>query len=441
MHIGVGDFTIETIRNAARNNQLLSFDLLLARGVENPLSNEETAELCKQAKQLGATLCKLICGNKFDVGKTAFILECLKDQQINCQAVLTGSVLTTENIRLLHDSNVEVHFFAGYDDWQHTLELLRSGGYAAENAPSVKVLFLPERGKNEVLLSTFEQIDETFAEPVISCMTVDGRLPECEQCLLPEEVLELEEKLQTLLPGCMKLLCSCSIDASGKVYGCAAMDIVLGDIREKTLEEIVLSSKVLSLHREHPRRVKDPCAECAQVGQCTGCAARAYRQTGDFMAADPYCPRNADKLSMIQSLPVTSAKMLPHADSMLLIDRIIYLTELYSVHEALIRPDNPLLESDGTLAPNALVEYAAQAAALRDSVEKGGKPSPGLLCEVSKVKFFRTVKVGDILRITVRTEYNIDTWYGIGFEIASGGEIAAQGVLKLCIYDDMPLPY
>jgi hypothetical protein len=34
MHIGVGDFTIETIRNAARNNQLLSFDLLLARGVE-----------------------------------------------------------------------------------------------------------------------------------------------------------------------------------------------------------------------------------------------------------------------------------------------------------------------------------------------------------------------------------------------------------------------
>jgi hypothetical protein len=111
------------------------------------------------------------------------------------------------------------------------------------------------------------------------------------------------------------------------------------------------------------------------------------------------------------------------------------------VHEAVVLDDNPFLNAYGVLERSALPEYSAQAAALRDSVEKGGKPSPGLLSEVQKCSFYGQVRAGDLLKITVSTDFHMDIWYCIAFKIECNGSVVADGVLKLCVYDETPLQY
>lgn len=140
-------------------------------------------------------------------------------------------------------------------------------------------------------------------------------------------------------------------------------------------------------------------------------------------------------------LPRSASGLLPHAGPMELITRIISIQGEISIHEAIIREDNPFLAPDGTLESSALPEYGAQAAAVRDSVDKGGKPSPGLLTELSKTRFFQTVRQGDLLKITVEKLFQLDVWHGVGFKIECGGEPVAEGELKLCIYDTAQLPF
>lgn len=140
-------------------------------------------------------------------------------------------------------------------------------------------------------------------------------------------------------------------------------------------------------------------------------------------------------------LPRSASGLLPHAGPMELISRIISIQGEVSVHEAIIREDNPFLAPDGMLESSALPEYGAQAAAVRDSVDKGGKPSPGLLTELSKTRFFRTVRQGDLLKITVEKLFQLDVWHGIAFKIECAGKPVAEGEMKLCIYDTAPPPF
>ena len=431
----VQEFELFKVMEAAKNARLLAFDLEIAPGMPEALSEEETASAIRQAAALGAEKCCLYCRDSA-MESLAIILELLQD--LNIQTILEVPYPGTEwkKAAAFAGNNVKVGLYCSPDNALPSAEEL-----AAYPTGSILLTMLPLHEKCEEFAQLYNEYAAHGIALKTACMTADGKLPGEEAILLPHEAELLEKQCNIQLPGCLQLLCACSITYDGKVYPCMAMETLLGDLRSCSLEEIFFRSKVLSLHREHPARLKKPCSECSKSSVCAGCAARAYKLTGDFMAADKLCSCNHACQDEIKSLPMESKGMLPHAESMLLIDRIVYLTELYSVHEAVIRPDNPLLRSDGVLEPNALPEYAAQAAALRDSVEKGGKPSPGLLCEVSKTRFFHEVKVGDLLTITVSTEYNMDIWYGIKFTIAANGITAAEGCLKLCIYDGEKLPY
>jgi radical SAM protein with 4Fe4S-binding SPASM domain len=82
-----------------------------------------------------------------------------------------------------------------------------------------------------------------------------------------------------------------NVTANDDVIPCLFADLKLGNIREKTLEEIWSEVISNSFFRElqDPNRLKGACGECAYRFICGGCRARAYQLTGDWFAADPAC--------------------------------------------------------------------------------------------------------------------------------------------------------
>ena len=81
-----------------------------------------------------------------------------------------------------------------------------------------------------------------------------------------------------------------ALSAEGDVSPCAILldDVVCGNVREKTFQEIIDSSATFQriLDRD---QLQGKCGRCRYKFTCGGCRAMAYYEHGDVMAEDPTC--------------------------------------------------------------------------------------------------------------------------------------------------------
>ena len=61
-----------------------------------------------------------------------------------------------------------------------------------------------------------------------------------------------------------------------------------GNVREKPLDELVLSSKLFQEITDRSK-LKGRCGQCRYQYTCGGCRAMAWYHSGDYMAEDPTC--------------------------------------------------------------------------------------------------------------------------------------------------------
>ena len=82
------------------------------------------------------------------------------------------------------------------------------------------------------------------------------------------------------------------IEPNGEVKPCSFAPLILGNVNEKSLDEIwreALSAPLL-------QKIKDPktrtghCQSCPYLDDCKGCRSRTFVLTGDWFASDPVCP-------------------------------------------------------------------------------------------------------------------------------------------------------
>lgn len=91
--------------------------------------------------------------------------------------------------------------------------------------------------------------------------------------------------------GCQAANSMLFISPEYGVYPCPAMPVELGNLKETTLSEIILSGKKKELRRAL-LIPPDECAGCNDLNNCHGaCRGRAYAATGSFGHADPACER------------------------------------------------------------------------------------------------------------------------------------------------------
>jgi radical SAM protein with 4Fe4S-binding SPASM domain len=81
----------------------------------------------------------------------------------------------------------------------------------------------------------------------------------------------------------------------GEVKPCGYFDLVVGNIREKPLDEIYLNSQELKEMRS-PEKFSGICGQCRFNRLCGGCRARAYAVNGSYLASDPNCNYSSGKV-------------------------------------------------------------------------------------------------------------------------------------------------
>ena len=103
------------------------------------------------------------------------------------------------------------------------------------------------------------------------------------RCLVGQE-LESDD----FVGSCAAGLSTLTVMPNGDVMPCRRMNVVIGNLREKSLFDIWYSSEMLWKLREREKNLKI-CGKCKNLNVCGGCRAVAFGVTGDYFAKDPQC--------------------------------------------------------------------------------------------------------------------------------------------------------
>ena len=88
--------------------------------------------------------------------------------------------------------------------------------------------------------------------------------------------------------GCLAGASVCFVGRTGDVQPCGYLPLVAGNIRRQPFRNIWEKSE-LFLSLRDDSNLKGKCGACEYKSVCMGCRARAYGETGDYLAEEPYC--------------------------------------------------------------------------------------------------------------------------------------------------------
>ena len=95
-------------------------------------------------------------------------------------------------------------------------------------------------------------------------------------------------KFATLTKGCLAGTGICFISHTGEVFPCGYLPVSSGNVTRTPFPEIWSGSAVFEALRD-PERLTGKCGACEFKRLCSGCRARAYAATGDFLTEEPCC--------------------------------------------------------------------------------------------------------------------------------------------------------
>ncbi len=96
------------------------------------------------------------------------------------------------------------------------------------------------------------------------------------------------QHLSAMTRGCLAGSAVCFVSNVGDVYPCGYLPVSAGSVRHTPFREIWKSSPVFQSLRD-PEALTGKCGICRYEAICTGCRARAYAASGDYLAEEPFC--------------------------------------------------------------------------------------------------------------------------------------------------------
>ena len=94
--------------------------------------------------------------------------------------------------------------------------------------------------------------------------------------------------MTAMTKGCLAGQAVCFVSHTGEVFPCGYLPVTSGNVKETPLPKIWRESQVFANLRGSAG-LGGKCGGCEFSKVCMGCRARAYSQTGDYMAEEPNC--------------------------------------------------------------------------------------------------------------------------------------------------------
>jgi radical SAM protein with 4Fe4S-binding SPASM domain len=224
------------------------------------------------------------------------------------------------------------------------------------------------------------------------------------------------------------LLCPC-----GDVMPCVGLNMPIGNIRENTLSDIIEDSEVLEDLRDHIHTIKGPCASCSDAEVCYGCRGAAHRLTGDYLASDPLCWKNADRQDEIASLPFAADEVIPQKRPMRIIDDLVKTGDRSGEVSVTVSKEMPFVGDDGVIDESAYFEMMAQSIAAINGFKRLGRSQSaleGFLVGVQEFEILGPARVGDTLNIHVQKKTRFGKFGILKGTVSRNGVVLARGEIK-----------
>jgi radical SAM protein with 4Fe4S-binding SPASM domain len=95
-------------------------------------------------------------------------------------------------------------------------------------------------------------------------------------------------KFATMTKGCLAGTGICFVSHQGEVFPCGYLPVSSGNVTRTPFADIWTGSAVFEALRD-PDRLSGKCGACEFKRLCSGCRARAYALTGNFLDEEPCC--------------------------------------------------------------------------------------------------------------------------------------------------------
>jgi len=233
---------------------------------------------------------------------------------------------------------------------------------------------------------------------------------------------------------CFRHQYSCFITSLGEVFPCVGVTVSLGNIREKSLTEILNNSEIIEDLKSYKQTIKGPCRECNKLDECYGCRGSAYQITGDYLASDPLCWKNKNKQEEIMRLPISVENMIPQKGPMRVIDSLVSVSDRKAEADVTITKDMLFVREDGLLESAVYLEMIAQTIAAYNSFKKMGSSdfeAEGFLLGAKELEIIGDARVGDRLSICVEKKARFGNFAIIEGSISKNGRVVARGEAKI----------
>ncbi len=98
--------------------------------------------------------------------------------------------------------------------------------------------------------------------------------------------------------GCLAGTGVCFVSHRGEVFPCGYLPIEAGNVRHETFGEIWQSSRLFAELRD-PDQLGGKCGICQFKALCSGCRARAFGMTGNYLDEEPFCAYDPETRELV----------------------------------------------------------------------------------------------------------------------------------------------
>jgi radical SAM protein with 4Fe4S-binding SPASM domain len=475
------EFSQEEIAEAVQEGRLLSMEIEFNQSCNfrciycyasdnatrrDELTKDEFIDVINQAKELGARKIIILGGEPMLYPHIVEMIRYIRNQCMEIELFTNGTNVTQTMAQGLYDNGVRVvlkmNTFeeslqdtlsgrkGAYTQIQEALANLKLAGYPSADHPLGVSSIICQQNIDE-LPALWEWLRDQNILPYFEMMTPQGGARKHNMLELDSHTVEdffrrISEIDRTkyghhwdpkppLVGGeCLRHQFSCAVNSEGYVQSCVGITIPIGNVRQKSLKEILRDSEVVQDLKNYKEMIKGPCGECEKLEECYGCRGTAFQMTGDYLASDPLCWKNIDRRDEIMFLPVDAAQVVPHKPPMLLIDRLLEVKERASVSEMTVRENMVFVDENGRLDEASYPEIISQAIAAQEGFRKLGTRHPlqeGLLLGVKKLEILGQARIGDTLHISVYKAAKYGDFGIITGEVYKGEELIARGEVKV----------
>jgi radical SAM protein with 4Fe4S-binding SPASM domain len=448
VRIGGSGFSPQQIADCVEREGLLSLEIDLPSGslcgcatcqatprsAQAVLLFQEILGLIHQAKALGAERCLLVDSEPASYPNLLQLIDDLRDRGMAIELFCNSTAISETTARFLRERRVDtvvrldslnaaLHDRLAGDARAHQTAIaainnLKRSGYGGTGAPRLAVGMEICNENLSGVPDLWRWARSQEIEPYVQIIKPAQSAGEKPKSIAPDAIRQLFEELARIdqvefhrnwptppsLTGrsCKRHLYACHVTACGNIYACVGVTIPAGNIRLEPLHEILRQSEVIENLRAFHQKVKEPCRTCSQTTDCYGCRGSAYQLTGDYLAGDQLCWK-ADGIH-IESLPTSVENLIPHGNSIRVIDRLVQIGDRRSKTEYVVPHDSQMVDDPGVLDELAFIEMIAQSFAATHGFnlsEQERRTHRGLLLGVKDFLVVGEARVGDRLTIAI----------------------------------------